>query len=99
MERKIFISYSREDYGQIFPIVEKLREAGLEVWIDQEGIHGAKLWSQEIVSAIEDSVVFILFASEKAFASKNVTKELALASESDKKILPVFIEQAEIPAP
>ena len=98
MERKIFISYSREDYGQIFPIVEKLREAGLEVWIDQEGIHGAKLWSQEIVSAIEDSVVFILFASEKAFASKNVTKELALASESDKKILPVFIEQAEIPA-
>ncbi len=98
MERKIFISYSREDYGQIFPIVEKLREAGLEVWIDQEGIHGAKLWSQEIVSAIEDSVVFILFASEKAFASKNVTKELALASESDKKVLPVFIEQAEIPA-
>ena len=99
MERKIFISYSREDYGQIFSIVEKLREAGLEVWIDQEGIRGAKLWSQEIVSAIEDSVVFILFASEKAFASKNVTKELALASESDKKILPVFIEQAEIPRP
>ena len=64
MERKIFVSYSREDYGQIFPIVEKLREAGLEVWIDQEGIHGAKLWSQEIVSAIEDSVVLILFDSE-----------------------------------
>jgi TolB-like protein len=42
--------------------------------------------------------VFILFASTKAFVSKNVTKELALASESDKHILPVFIEDAEIPA-
>ncbi len=66
--------------------------------IDQEGIHGAKLWSQEIVNAIESSKVFILFASAKAFLSKNVTKELALASESDKHILPIFIEDAEIPA-
>ena len=78
--------------------MEKLRERGLNIWIDQEGIHGAKLWSQEIVNAIESSKVFILFASAKAFLSKNVTKELALASESDKHILPVFLEDAEIPA-
>ena len=77
--------------------MEKLRERGLNIWIDQEGIHGAKLWSQEIVNAIESSKVFILFASAKAFLSKNVTKELALASESDKHILPVFLEDAEIP--
>ena len=94
----IFISYSREDQEHVFPVVDKLRKQGLDIWIDQEGIHGAKLWSQEIVNAIENSKVFILFASTKAFVSKNVTKELALASESDKHILPVFIEDAEIPA-
>ena len=98
MKPEIFVSYSREDQAQVFPIVEKLRERGLNIWIDQEGIHGAKLWSQEIVNAIESSKVFILFASAKAFHSKNVTKELALASESDKHILPVFLEDAEIPA-
>ena len=98
MKPEIFVSYSREDQAQVFPIVEKLRERGLNIWIDQEGIHGAKLWSQEIVNAIESSKVFILFASTKAFVSKNVTKELALASESDKHILPVFIEHADIPA-
>ncbi len=98
MNPEIFVSYSREDQAQVFPIVEKLRERGLNIWIDQEGIHGAKLWSQEIVKAIESSKVFILFASAKAFLSKNVTKELALASESDKHILPIFIEDAEIPA-
>jgi hypothetical protein len=97
MKPEIFVSYSREDQAQVFPIVEKLRERGLNIWIDQEGIHGAKLWSQEIVNAIESSKIFILFASAKAFESKNVTKELALASESDKHILPVFIEDAEIP--
>ena len=97
MPPEIFASYSREDQAQVFPIVDKLRERGLNIWIDQEGIHGAKLWSQEIVNAIESSKVFILFASAKAFVSKNVTKELALASESDKHILPIFIEEAEIP--
>jgi tetratricopeptide (TPR) repeat protein len=98
MPPEIFASYSREDQAQVFPIVDKLRERGLNIWIDQEGIHGAKLWSQEIVNAIDNSKVFILFASTKAFLSKNVTKELALASESDKHILPIFIEDAEIPA-
>ena len=98
MPPEIFASYSREDQAQVFPIVDKLRERGINIWIDQEGIHGAKLWSQEIVNAIESSKVFILFASAKAFHSKNVTKELALASESDKHILPIFIEDAEIPA-
>ena len=98
MPSEIFASYSREDHAQVFPIVDKLRERGLNIWIDQEGIHGAKLWSQEIVNAIDNSKVFILFASAKAFLSKNVTKELALASESDKHILPIFIEDAEIPA-
>ena len=81
----------------MFRIVEKLREKGLQIWIDHEGIHGAKLWSQEIVHAIEGCKVFILFASSTAFQSQNVTKELALASESRKHILPVFIEDAQIP--
>ena len=60
MKPEIFVSYSREDQAQVFPIVEKLRERGLNIWIDQEGIHGAKLWSQEIVNAIENSKIFIL---------------------------------------
>ena len=78
--------------------MEKLREKGLNIWIDQEGIHGAKLWSQEIVHAIEGCKVFILFASSTAFQSENVTKELALASEARKQILPVFLEDSPIPA-
>jgi tetratricopeptide (TPR) repeat protein len=97
MTPQIFVSYARSDQEQVFPIVEKLREKGLQLWIDHEGIHGAKLWSQEIVHAIEGCKVFILFASSTAFQSQNVTKELALASESGKHILPVFIEDAQVP--
>ena len=67
MKPEIFVRYSRADQAHVFPIVEKLRELGLNIWIDQEDIHGAKLWSQEIVNAKESRKIFILFASAKAF--------------------------------
>ena len=72
MTPEIFVSYSREDQEQVFQVVDQLRAEGLEVWIDQQGIQGAKLWSQEIVTALEKSKVLVLFASKRAFASKNV---------------------------
>ena len=97
MPPEIFASYSREDQDQVFPIVNKLRERGLNIWIDQEGIHGAELWSREIVNAIGSCDLFVLFLSRKSTNSKNVFKELALASEQDKKILPIYLEPTEIP--
>jgi len=36
MKPEIFVSYSREDQAQVFPIVEKLRERGLNIWIDKK---------------------------------------------------------------
>ena len=34
MTPQIFVSYARSDQEQVFPIVEKLREKGLNIWID-----------------------------------------------------------------
>ena len=36
MPPEIFASYSREDQAQVFPIVDKLRERGLNIWINLE---------------------------------------------------------------
>ena len=55
------------------------------------------MWSQEIVAAIRSCKVLILAISENSAGSENVVKEVALASEGRKRILPVYIEQAEIP--
>jgi len=55
------------------------------------------MWSQEIVAAIRGCKVLILAISNHAAGSENVVKEVALASEGRKRILPVYLEQAEIP--
>ena len=78
-------------------LVDRLDAAGVSVWIDQMSIEGATMWSQEIVAAIRNCKVLILAISENSADSENVVKEVALASEGRKRILPVYLESAEIP--
>ena len=74
-----------------------LREQGLNVWMDETDIHGATMWTEEIVEAIHGCTLFILAISSHSTGSKNVVKELALASEREKKILPLYLEESQIP--
>jgi TolB-like protein/Tfp pilus assembly protein PilF len=93
----VFISYSREDQQQVNRLAGYLREQGLNVWMDETDIHGATMWTEEIVEAIHGCTLFILAISSHSTGSKNVVKELALASEREKKILPLYLEESQIP--
>jgi len=93
----VFISYSRENQQEVIKLVEYLRAQGVAVWMDESDIHGATMWTKEIVEAIRASSVFILAISRHSTGSKNVVKELALASEREKIILPIYLEQCDIP--
>lgn len=93
----IFISYSTLDRHHALTLVEQLRVAGHSVWIDQQGIGAATSWSNEIAEALDNCKAFILLMSETSLASKNVMKELALAAEEDKSIIPVELEPVTIP--
>jgi len=94
---EVFISYASDDRARILDLLERLREAGVSVWIDQMGIEGATMWSQEIVEAIDNCKVLILAISKRSTESENVVKELALASERRKNILPVCLDSSGIP--
>lgn len=70
----------------------------MEVWIDQHGIEIATSWSKEIVEAIESSKAFIILLSSASIASDNVVKELSIASESKRTILPIELEAVVLPS-
>jgi adenylate cyclase len=92
----VFISYSRRDSTHALDLAARLREQGLSIWMDQTGISGAEKWSAEIVDAIEESQAIILLISGESNKSQNVAREIALASEQNKHILPVEIETVEL---
>jgi adenylate cyclase len=93
----IFISYSRKDSQHALALAEQLRASGMEVWIDQHGIAGAEQWATEIVEGIKGCTTFLLLLSGDSVQSENVLRELSLASETRKRILPVDIYPTELP--
>ena len=94
----IFISYSRKDSESALSLTERLRLLGMDVWIDQRGIEGATNWSEEIVEKIDSAKVFLLLLSDHSQLSTNVVKEVSLAYDSNRKILPVDLERTELTA-
>lgn len=92
----IFISYSTHDSEKAAKLSSRLRDAGFSVWLDESNISAATQWSSEIVRAIESSKVFLILLSAHSFASHNVIKELSLASEEKKHIIPVEVEPVEL---
>lgn len=94
----IFISYSRWDSEEALSLKTKLEAEGFSVWLDVHGIAGAEQWAQEIVEGITSCTTFILLLSPASILSENVLKELSLASEKGKRILPVDIHPVVLPS-
>ena len=93
----IFISYSSKDREKAEQLTELLASAGLSVWIDQSALDVSTSWSAEIVDAITGCKAFIVLLSPNSIESHNVIKEVSLASEKRKKILPLDLEPVPLP--
>ncbi|HET9136105.1 MAG TPA: TIR domain-containing protein [Candidatus Kapabacteria bacterium] len=93
----IFISYSSKDREKAEELSQVLASAGLSVWIDKQGIGAATSWTREIAEALDACRVFVLLLSNNSLASKNVIKELSLAAEAEKHIIPIELEPITIP--
>src|SRR5262249_2272326 len=92
----VFISYSRRDGDAIRRLQNMLVEAGHQVWTDQE-IRGGNLWRTSIVDSIGSADAFIVALSQQSIKSNDVWKEVGIADEKKKKILPVIIEHVSVP--
>jgi hypothetical protein len=98
MPEDIFISYSRKDSDRVMPLVQQLREVGYSVWLDDSHIESASLWAEQIVEGLKNCKVLMLMCSKDSLASNNVLKEVMLASELEKTLLPVYLEESELPS-
>jgi predicted ATPase len=93
----VFISYASADRERVLHVVEALRAAGLQVWIDQEAIPGGTVYAPEIVGGIERCHALVLMCSAASLASPNVRQEIALAWKYRRPYLPLLLEPVAIP--
>lgn len=93
----VFVSYARANDMTVLPLVEAAKRAGRKFWLDQQGISAGDGWAGEIVRAIKAAGGVVVMCSKEAFESDHVKREIYLADRYRKKLVPVFIEQAEPP--
>lgn len=90
----VFISYSHQDKAIAERICSMLDEYKISYWIDHEGVRHGDDFKEDIVNAIVSSKILMFISSENSNKSRNTIKEVGLAEERNKVILPVRIDDS-----
>jgi len=93
----IFFSYARENSPFVIDLAKRLKEDGLDVWLDQIDIPAGARWDMEIQRALSRSNTMIVVLSKDSVKSQNVLDEVSYAIEENKTIVPVLIEECNVP--
>jgi formylglycine-generating enzyme required for sulfatase activity len=94
---QIFFSYSRKDSASVDQLIEQLEQRGVDVWVDRGDLLAGEAWRSSIVEAIINCKVFVIVLSPNSVESENVAKELTLAEQYKKRVLPLVLEEVKIP--
>ena len=90
---RIFVSYSRKDKLFTRKLNNAIKSAGIDVWVDWEGIPLSSDWMKEITTAIEGSDAFVFVISPDSLKSPYCMEELQQGIKYNKKLLPVVLRE------
>ena len=97
MAPQIFISYSHKESESAVRLAKSLESEGYEVWLDSTDIQTGAHWDDEIVKGLNASEIFVVLLSKQSTESQNVKDEIGYAIDHNKHILPILLEECEVP--
>src|SRR2546421_1881350 len=96
MPKHVFISYQHEDGDFAQVLINKIKEAGFETWVDSDRLHAGEDWRVEIDSAIKNAIALIVIMTPEAKASEYVTYEWAFAWGAGVKVIPIMHKETAL---
>jgi len=87
----VFISYSWANKQAVKRLRDVLAKNGLTVWMDEGNMKGGQQLFSEIDKGVSEAAVFMACVSNQYAASENCRREINLATERKKLIVPVWI--------
>lgn len=91
----LFVSHVSEDRSAAMEIVSELERRGVRCWIAPRDVRAGKPFDDEIADAIDASMAMLLIFSERCNESEYIRREVTVAGESQKVIIPFRIENAQ----
>ncbi len=90
---KIFVSYARVDKPYCIRIIETMHAH--DVWYDQR-LHGGQDWWKEILRRLDWCDLFIYLLSPDSVASRYCRRELEVALQLKREVVPVLIDRSTV---
>lgn len=100
---RVFISHSHQDKPAVSLIIDRLKQAGHEVWVDHLKLKPGDNISRKIQEGIASADAFLVVVSANSLSSKWVLQEfssLALSelSKREPKIIPILLDDSAVPS-
>lgn len=92
----VFISYSAKDKEVADTICRIVEAAGVRCWIAPRDVQPGREWRPSIIEAIEHCHVMVLVFSDDANRSSQVSREVEVAFDEGKTIIPFRIQNTEM---
>jgi hypothetical protein len=94
MKHDVFISYSRKDKAIVDEICELLEDSNISYWRDTHEINPGNAFMSDIVDAIKACKITLFISSCNSNHSPYTAKEVALAFNEGKHIIPYKIDDS-----
>lgn len=96
--KNIFISYARSaDAAFALKIATDLKAYDINAWLDHLDIPPGVKWDRAVEDQLRSADTLLLVLSDAAIRSDNVMDEVSFALEKKKTIIPVLVEECDIP--
>lgn len=104
-DKVVFLAHASEDKRFVRELYSKLKESGLDPWLDEKNLPPGVRWDDEIKHAIKKSRIFLACISRNSVSKSGyIQKELKMAlAELEQKppghiyFIPVLVEDVELP--
>jgi hypothetical protein len=87
---RVFVSYARRDRGAVDLLLQDIRRARHEVWVDEE-LTGGQAWWDTILATIRATDLFVIALSPDLLKSRACHAEYEYALACHRTILPVMV--------
>ena len=102
---RVFLCHSSGDKGIVRPLCNRLRDDGMNPWLDEERLLPGQEWKEEIPKAVRNSdVVLVCISSHSVGKTGYLQREIRLALDAADEqpegkifIIPLRLEPCEVP--
>ena len=98
-EPPVFISHSHVDVERARALKAELGRLGIVSWLAPDDMTGAAVWAQQLFDVLIASRAVVVLVSAATLESEHVLREVTLAADQRKPVVPVRLEAIATPGP